>query len=104
MLKRIAARSAADKSLSSKPPTEMSLDEKKLYWLKKLLELIRQTGGVANDFLQVFSRSNYERWKEEEDDIDEILDYVVAALDSEYEAEGSIEEEINRRIKEVELG
>jgi hypothetical protein len=42
---------------------------------------------------------DYERWKEEEDDdIDEILDYVVAALDSEYEAEGYIKEEINRRI------
>ncbi|MCI5091309.1 hypothetical protein [Phaeodactylibacter sp.] len=41
---------------------------------------------------------DYERWKEEEDDIDEILDYVVAALDSEYEAERYIKEEINRRI------
>lgn len=100
ILKRIIAKSNAEKSSKSEPSNNLSFEEKQQYWLKKLFTLIKQTASVSEDPFQLFNRNNYDKWKSEEEDLDKILEYVIDALDHEYNGNGVIKKQINKKLQQ----
>ena len=97
IIQRILAKSNTDK-LPPEAKSDMSFKEKKDYWLKKFFILIRQTADSTDNYLQIFNRGNYEKWKSEESDMDSILEHIADAIDNEYNGNGLIKEEINKRL------
>ena len=72
--------------------------EKNKKWLARINSAIRFQGEYEDDEFSFFSNELYQQWKEEEPNIDEILDYVIFMIDREYMADGEVEEEINERL------
>lgn len=99
ILRRI--RRKAEEDLSSCPSSEKksaSLEERKTHWLMRIFSLIRRSEETSGHYVHLFSRGNYQAWKEEEPQIDEILDYVIDVIDKEFGAGGEMNKKINEAL------
>ncbi len=73
---------------------QMSLEEKKRYWLASTHKGMRTQGEALGDEYSEFSKKWYEFAKEHEPKFDEIFDYVTKNLGFEFDWK-----EFNKRIK-----
>ncbi|HLP87003.1 MAG TPA: hypothetical protein VK184_00125 [Nostocaceae cyanobacterium] len=75
--------------------SQMSLEEKKGYWLSNIMLQMRFQGESGLDEYSFFTPDNYAKWRAEEPDFDQILDFVIENIPDDTD---EVRTEINRRL------
>ena len=66
--------------LAKEEYTLMPFKEKVTYWAQGIHDSMRSFGEQGHDEMSVFSKREYEMWKSEEPNIDELLPHILDQL------------------------
>ena len=78
--KEIAELKALSQQLAKEAYTLMPFKEKVTYWAQGIHDSMRSFGEQGYDEMSVFSKREYEMWKSEEPNIDELLPHILDQL------------------------
>lgn len=77
---------------------QLSLDDRKKYWFKKLYRRVYWDGTNETADISVFNENTYKEWKKLDAEMDVILDYLVETLDREFGANGIMKDRIEKTL------
>ena len=79
----------------------LKLEERKKFWLRRILKNIRIQGESEADEFSIFTESSYKEWKEIDSEIDDILDYAINSVDDLYAENGRLIRELNEKLGRI---